>query len=173
MATPEHILGTLTDALARRTRWDEKPGLYTLTDQRRGRSTKLRELRLPDALWAATPPALVPFVLAAGGVTAPPTVLGVALRFESFTITNETGPQARDAMDRRSHGLPAPSNADIPGRQEERCIMALLRSGDQFIVSAHRTPSGTALPSARQHYGPADPGRLTGGIVTGLTAFLA
>jgi hypothetical protein len=168
VASPQQVLDCLADALNQRTKWDERAGLYTLTQL--GSALHLDEVQLPHQLWSRVPAPRIPAVLAANGILARRRAYGVALQFESYTITSDTGPQAHDAVRRRLMGRCAPSNKDIPGRLEERCFLAVLRSGDRFMVSNIRNPDSTARPGTRLHFGAEDQHLHASAVADSLTA---
>lgn len=153
-ATVRGIQGALVDHLRSRTQWDEQPAVFTLhqTDEH---DVRLMQIPVPEALWLAVghPPSAVAALAAAGiGLPRHPDgshllvnpfagpLVGVAFRYEAYTLTSDSPhPAVQEASRRRAVGGSVPRFEEIPGRWEQRCMTAVDMDGGRYMASATRT----------------------------------
>ncbi|MEZ0096026.1 hypothetical protein [Streptacidiphilus sp. EB129] len=172
VVSPGVVLACLGEVLAARTGWDEHPDLYLLVGDEAG-GVRLEVVELPDEMWAMVPTPVVPLFLAhaIGLVPDARGLLGVALRYESFSLGPAAGVRAATVLRRRAQGTWTPPIAEIPGRVEQRIITAVTPQGDVFMVFADRGEDGTATVSVAEHQGPGG-SRYTGTVIDNLAHWL-
>ncbi|MER8002083.1 hypothetical protein [Streptomyces sp. NPDC095613] len=166
------VLSVCKENLSQRSRWDERPELLVL-ERHDDAGLTAQRFPVPDVLWERRHPAEVLTAVAdfcrLSGMVAPADTVAVALRYEAYSISCHSSPQAAEAIRRRAVGGSVPRNEEIPGRVEQRRITAVDRQGYHYDVAADRQSDGTAAPPVGQVVSGSV--RLSGRIPDALTAF--
>lgn len=155
------VTAALAAEVSSRTEWDERPGLYSVGYE--GGEGFVREVPLPDSVWASGPPVQVLTVIADGAgdwaaqlrKVVPPGLYGVAFFSEVWMASARHGTPEGDDLLRRARAANGRVST-LDDRVEARTMWAVDRAGITYSAVQERgsgkVETGVAYPKPGQGF---------------------